>query len=121
MQAVTIPEEAPPGGRVADWARRAETALGHVLGVPAALLVAAEILVLLAGDTASSVGTPVDAPGKGWKTGSVLVAQPLTHTAASNSVARSNLMPAVNPAQPQRSTPKPVGGVSTWKFQLEYH
>ena len=44
-----MPEECAPSGRVADWARRAETVLGHVLGVPAALLVAAEIFVLLAG------------------------------------------------------------------------
>ena len=49
MKTVTMSEECAPGGRVADWARRAETALGHVLGVPAALLVAAEIFVLLAG------------------------------------------------------------------------
>ena len=49
MQAVYTPEKEAPGGRVADWARRAEAALGQLLGVPAALLVAAEIVVLLAG------------------------------------------------------------------------
>ena len=49
MHAVYIPGEGAPGGRVADWARRAETVLGQLLGVPAALLVAAEIFVLLAG------------------------------------------------------------------------
>ena len=49
MKTITMPEECAPSGRVADWARRAETVLGHVLGVPAALLVAAEIFVLLAG------------------------------------------------------------------------
>ena len=49
MKTITMPEECAPSGRVADWARRAETVLGHVLGVPTALLVAAEIFVLLAG------------------------------------------------------------------------
>ena len=49
MQAVYTPEKEAPQGRVADWARRAEAALGQLLGVPAALLVAAEIVVLLAG------------------------------------------------------------------------
>ena len=49
MEAVYLPGEGAPRGRVADWARRAETALGHLLAVPAALLVAAEIYVLLAG------------------------------------------------------------------------
>ncbi len=49
MNTVTLPGAWAPGGRVADWSRRAETALGHALGVPAAALVAAEILVLLAG------------------------------------------------------------------------
>ena len=49
MKTVAAPEQLAPPGRVADWARRAETALGHALGVPAAALVAAEIFVLLAG------------------------------------------------------------------------
>ena len=49
MEAVYLPGEGAPRGRVADWARRAETALGHLMAVPAALLVAAEIFVLLAG------------------------------------------------------------------------
>ena len=49
MKTVAAPEQLAPPGRVADWARRAETALGYALGVPAAALVAAEIFVLLAG------------------------------------------------------------------------
>ena len=50
MQAVPTPgaEVAPPGA-AALWARRLQTALARLLGVPVALLVAAEIGVLLAG------------------------------------------------------------------------
>ena len=49
MDAAYIADEGAPRGAAADWARQAETALGRLLGVPAALLVAAEIIVLLAG------------------------------------------------------------------------
>ena len=40
MEVPYIPDEGAPRGGVAQWARRAETALGRLLGVPAALLVA---------------------------------------------------------------------------------
>ncbi len=50
MQAVPTPDaEAAPPGAAALWARRLQTALARLLGVPVALLVAAEIGVLLAG------------------------------------------------------------------------
>jgi TRAP-type C4-dicarboxylate transport system permease small subunit len=46
---VPVPDDGAPRGAAADWARRMQTALGRVLGLPVALLVAAEIGVLLAG------------------------------------------------------------------------
>ena len=49
MQAVYIPDDGSPRSAAADWARRMQTALARVLAVPVALLVAAEIGVLLAG------------------------------------------------------------------------
>ena len=49
MQAVYIPDDGAPRSAAADWARRMQTALARVLAVPVALLVAAEIGVLLAG------------------------------------------------------------------------
>ena len=49
MEAVYLPDDGAPRGPTADWARRVQKALARVLGVPAALLVAAEIGVLLAG------------------------------------------------------------------------
>ena len=49
MQAVYVPDDGAPRGAAAEGARRMQTALTRVLGVPVALLVAAEIGVLLAG------------------------------------------------------------------------
>ena len=49
MEAVYIPDDGAPRSAAADWARRMQTALARVLAVPVALLVAAEIGVLLAG------------------------------------------------------------------------
>ena len=49
MRAVSIAGADSQRGPVAAWAIRAQHALGRLLGVPAALLVAAEIAVLLAG------------------------------------------------------------------------
>ncbi len=57
MHAVIQPDEGEgaPRGAAADWARRAHAALGRALGVPVALLVAAEIGVLFAGVVARYV------------------------------------------------------------------
>ena len=49
MQAAFIPDNSAPQGAAALWARRIQVALARVLSVPVALLVAAEIGVLLAG------------------------------------------------------------------------
>ncbi|WP_199135841.1 TRAP transporter large permease subunit [Delftia sp. ASV31] len=49
MHATPISEDGPQRGAVAAWAQRAHQALGHLLGLPVALLVATEIAVLLAG------------------------------------------------------------------------
>ena len=49
MQTTRIPGDGLPEGNIAQWASRVEELLGRLLGVPAALLVAAEIIVLLAG------------------------------------------------------------------------
>ena len=49
MNVASNPNDGLPKGPVAAWASRAEHLLGRVLGVPVALLVAAEIIVLLAG------------------------------------------------------------------------
>ena len=49
MQAVYRPDDCAPRGPAADWAHRMQNALARVLGLPVALLVAAEIGVLLAG------------------------------------------------------------------------
>ena len=49
MTAVYLPDDGAPRSATAEWARRAQKALARVLGVPVALLVAAEIGVLLAG------------------------------------------------------------------------
>ncbi|MBC7731523.1 MAG: TRAP transporter large permease subunit [Bacteriovorax sp.] len=49
MQAVYTPDNSAPRGAAAHWARRIQVALARVLSVPVALLVAAEIGVLLAG------------------------------------------------------------------------
>lgn len=49
MQAVCTPDDGAPQGAAAGWARRLQMALARVLAVPVALLVAAEIGVLLAG------------------------------------------------------------------------
>ena len=49
MHATPISEDGPQRGVVAAWAQRAHQALGHLLGLPVALLVATEIAVLLAG------------------------------------------------------------------------
>jgi len=49
MQAVHRPDDGAPRGPAADWARRMQNGLARVLGLPVALLVAAEIGVLLAG------------------------------------------------------------------------
>ena len=49
MEAVYLPDDGAPRSAAADWARRMQTALARVLAVPVALLVAAEIGVLLAG------------------------------------------------------------------------
>ena len=49
MQAVYFPDNNASRGTAADWARRLQAGLARVLSVPVALLVAAEIGVLLAG------------------------------------------------------------------------
>ncbi len=50
MQAAALlDDEAAPPGTAAQWARRLQTALARLIGVPVALLVTAEIGVLLAG------------------------------------------------------------------------
>ena len=49
MQAAFLPDNSAPQGAAAQWARRIQVALARVLSVPVALLVAAEIGVLLAG------------------------------------------------------------------------
>ncbi|MBC7481343.1 MAG: TRAP transporter large permease subunit [Rhizobacter sp.] len=49
MQAVYRPDDCAPRGPAAGWAHRMQNALARVLGLPVALLVAAEIGVLLAG------------------------------------------------------------------------
>ena len=49
MKTASIPSDGLPKGRVAVWASSAEDLLGRLLGVPVALLVAAEIIVLLVG------------------------------------------------------------------------
>ena len=49
MTAVYLPDDGAPRSATAEWARLAQKALARVLGVPVALLVAAEIGVLLAG------------------------------------------------------------------------
>ncbi len=49
MHATPISKDGPQRGVVAAWAQRAHQALGHLLGLPVALLVATEIAVLLAG------------------------------------------------------------------------
>ena len=49
MEAIYVPDDGAPRGAAADWARRMQTALARMLSVPVALLVAAEICVLLAG------------------------------------------------------------------------
>ncbi len=46
---VRVPDDGTPRGAAAGWARRMQSALARVLGVPVALLVAAEVGVLLAG------------------------------------------------------------------------
>ncbi len=46
---VRVPDDGTPRGAAAGWARRMQAALARVLGVPVALLVAAEVGVLLAG------------------------------------------------------------------------
>jgi tripartite ATP-independent transporter DctM subunit len=55
MEAIYTPDEGVPRGAAADWARRMHAALGKVLAVPVALLVAAEIAVLFAGVVARYV------------------------------------------------------------------
>ena len=55
MHAASISDESPPQGAVAAWATRAQRQFGRLLGVPVALLVAAEIAVLLAGVVARYV------------------------------------------------------------------
>ena len=47
MHATPISEDDPQRGIVAAWAQRAHHGLGRLLGLPVALLVAAEIAVLL--------------------------------------------------------------------------
>ena len=49
MHAASLSDEGPPQGAVAGWAATAQRQFGRLLGVPVALLVAAEIAVLLAG------------------------------------------------------------------------
>jgi len=55
MHAASMSDDSPPRGAVATWATRAQEGLGRLLGVPVALLVAAEIAVLLAGVVARYV------------------------------------------------------------------
>jgi len=55
MHAASISDDSPPQGAVGAWATRAQRQLGRLLGVPVALLVAAEIAVLLAGVVARYV------------------------------------------------------------------
>jgi tripartite ATP-independent transporter DctM subunit len=55
MHAASISDDNPQRGVVAAWAMRAQQGLGRLLGVPVALLVAAEIAVLLAGVVARYV------------------------------------------------------------------
>ncbi|MBD9667017.1 tripartite ATP-independent transporter DctM subunit [Variovorax beijingensis] len=55
MHAASISDDNPQRGVVAAWATRAQQGLGRLLGVPVALLVAAEIAVLLAGVVARYV------------------------------------------------------------------
>jgi len=55
MHAASISDDSAPRGAVAAWATRAQQGLGRLLGVPVALLVAAEIAVLLAGVVARYV------------------------------------------------------------------
>ncbi len=55
MHAATLDNDELPRGAAAEWAGRAHAALGRLLGVPVALLVAAEIVVLLAGVVARYV------------------------------------------------------------------
>lgn len=55
MQISLAADDGLPRGAVAEWAGRAHDALGRLLGVPVALLVAAEIGVLLAGVVARYV------------------------------------------------------------------
>ena len=49
MHAATLPDDGAGRGAAAEWARRMQAGLARVLGLPVALLVAAEIGVLLAG------------------------------------------------------------------------
>src|ERR1700741_1773926 len=49
MHDASISDFSPLQGAVANWAARAQHLVGRLLGVPVALLVAAEIAVLLAG------------------------------------------------------------------------
>jgi len=55
MHAASISDDSAPRGAVSAWATRAQGQLGRLLGVPVALLVAAEIAVLLAGVVARYV------------------------------------------------------------------
>jgi tripartite ATP-independent transporter DctM subunit len=55
MHAASISDDSPSQGVVAAWATRAQRQLGRLLGFPVALLVAAEIAVLLAGVVARYV------------------------------------------------------------------
>ena len=55
MHAASISDDGVPRGAVAAWATRAHRQFGRLLGVPVALLIAAEISVLLAGVVARYV------------------------------------------------------------------
>ncbi|MDE1948811.1 MAG: TRAP transporter large permease subunit [Burkholderiales bacterium] len=55
MHAASTFDDNPPQGTVAAWAAGAQRQLGRLLGIPVALLVAAEIAVLLAGVVARYV------------------------------------------------------------------
>ncbi|MDE2455720.1 MAG: TRAP transporter large permease subunit [Burkholderiales bacterium] len=55
MHAASTFDDNPPQGAVAAWAAGAQRQLGRLLGIPVALLVAAEIAVLLAGVVARYV------------------------------------------------------------------
>jgi tripartite ATP-independent transporter DctM subunit len=55
MHAASIPDDDAPRGTAAAWAAGAQRQLGRLLGLPVALLVAAEIAVLLAGVVARYV------------------------------------------------------------------